>query len=205
MATVVFGNSPRHHNRIMVASSSGNIATDPNYTNQMIPPPIPPHRPHSTSPAYHHPQQIGIPHPYATLTTTSIISQKIYMPSTMPSAQYNTLQPPPLPAKQSHHAQYHSLPASISIHQPLPPQLPQKTRRFYPGNVNGANFLTDIGTIAHARLVKRKTAVELLAESKPYYVKSELVLDRQQRLQHRVSGERTMKSSMSELSNLPCK
>lgn len=190
----------------MVTSSSGNVASDPNFANQMIPPPLPPHRPHSTSPAYHHPQQIGIPHPYATLTTTSIISQKIYMPSPLPQAQYSTLQPPPLPAKQSHHAQYHSLPASISIHQQMPPQLPQKTRqRLYPVNANGVHLPIDVGTIAHARLVKRKTAVEMLAESKPYYVKSELVLDRQQRLQHRAAGERTMKSSVSELSNLPCK
>jgi hypothetical protein len=36
--------------------------------------------------------------------------------------------------------------------------------------------------MSHSRNYKRKTAVELLAESKPFYVKSETVLDRQQQL-----------------------
>lgn len=40
------------------------------------------------------------------------------------------------------------------------------------------------------RLSKRKSAVELLAESKPFYVKSETVLDRQQQLNYR-SGNST--------------
>ncbi len=40
------------------------------------------------------------------------------------------------------------------------------------------------------RLSKRKSAVELLADSKPFYVKSETVLDRQQQLNYR-SGNST--------------
>lgn len=39
---------------------------------------------------------------------------------------------------------------------------------------------------------KRKSAVEMLAESKPYYVKSETVLDRHQQLNARGSGNNTL-------------
>ncbi|XP_037035192.1 uncharacterized protein LOC119073697 [Bradysia coprophila] len=50
------------------------------------------------------------------------------------------------------------------------------------------------------RLSKRKSAVELLAESKPFYVKSETVLDRQQQLNYR-SGNST--SSLMSPSRTP--
>lgn len=43
----------------------------------------------------------------------------------------------------------------------------------------------------HSRNYKRKSAVEMLAESKPFYVKSEAVLDRQQQLM-RSSGNSTI-------------
>lgn len=209
MAAVIYGNSPRHHNRIMVTSSNGNIQSDQQFHAQMLstapsqsstPTALVTHRSHPPSPSnYHH---VAMPslsrQQYATFQTTSIISQKIYVPAPMPS-QFTGLPAPPLPIKNP--IQYHSLPASISIQQQMtPPQLPQKTRsRFFPSPPNG--IPNDGTTIAHARLVKRKTAVELLAESKPYYVKSELVLDRQNRCS---AGERTMKSSLSELSSLPC-
>lgn len=39
---------------------------------------------------------------------------------------------------------------------------------------------------------KRKSAVEMLAESKPYYVKSETVLDRHQQLNSRGAGNNTL-------------
>lgn len=39
---------------------------------------------------------------------------------------------------------------------------------------------------------KRKSAVEMLAESKPYYVKSETVLDRHQQLNARGAGNNTL-------------
>lgn len=39
---------------------------------------------------------------------------------------------------------------------------------------------------------KRKSAVEMLAESKPYYVKSETVLDRHQQLNARGAGSNTL-------------
>lgn len=47
-----------------------------------------------------------------------------------------------------------------------------------------------LADVAHRRdkSAKRKSAVEMLAESKPFYVKSEMVLDRQQQLSIRGSN-----------------
>lgn len=73
--------------------------------------------------------------------------------------------------------QHHQYP---SLQYQTPPQLPKKTRpkpqNFRPiisGNVihSGGPSIIDI---QHLRNPKRKSAVELLAESKPYYVKSEI-------------------------------
>lgn len=44
----------------------------------------------------------------------------------------------------------------------------------------------------YSRNWKRKSAVEMLAESKPYYVKSDQVLDRHQQLNARSGGNNTM-------------
>lgn len=46
--------------------------------------------------------------------------------------------------------------------------------------------------MSHSRNYKRKSAVELLAETKSYYVKSENVLDRHQQLSARGAGSNTM-------------
>ncbi|GAB0096934.1 uncharacterized protein DMENIID0001_125160 [Sergentomyia squamirostris] len=68
-----------------------------------------------------------------------------------------------LPSSQGHSASYFSSPASLQhYHQPRTHHL--------------MNYGTD------QRHSKRKSAVELLAESKPLYVKSETVLDRDQQL-----------------------
>lgn len=73
--------------------------------------------------------------------------------------------------------QHHQYP---TLQYQTPPQLPKKTRpkqqNFRPinsGNIihSGAPSIIDI---QHLRNPKRKSAVELLAESKPYYVKSEI-------------------------------
>ncbi|XP_031616604.1 protein kinase 4 [Contarinia nasturtii] len=74
-------------------------------------------------------------------------------------------------------------PPPVPPHQ-IPP-LPKKTKKNY-RTISG-------GTVIHSGMVtdqqqnfvrntKRKSAVELLAESKPYYVKSENVLDKKQQL-----------------------
>lgn len=188
MATVACGGSPRHHpNRIMVTSNGNVPAVVPNFHKHMLPTTIPPPPLHSYASAAYQPQcpnQIVHHQQYATFTSTQITSQtKIYCPpkpysSTGQSIMYKQKQqlPPPLPLKK-HQVHYHSLPVSISVQQQLPPQLPQKMRQ---RNISGGSVPMD-SAIA-ARLIKRKTAVELLAESRPYYIKSEVMLDRKQHL-----------------------
>lgn len=73
--------------------------------------------------------------------------------------------------------QHHQYP---SLQYQTPPQLPKKTRpkqqNFRP--INSGNVLHSVAPsiidIQLLRNPKRKSAVELLAESKPYYVKSEI-------------------------------
>lgn len=74
--------------------------------------------------------------------------------------------------------QHHQYP---SLQYQTPPQLPKKTRPKQQQNfrpINSANVVhsgaPSIIDIQHLRHPKRKSAVELLAESKPYYVKSEI-------------------------------
>lgn len=206
MATVVYGGSPRHHNRIMVTTPGNVPAVVPNF-QQMLPASVPPPPIHSyASASYHHqchgPAQIvGHHQQYATFTSTSIISTstKIYAPPkpyTAPQPKsHKQLPPTPPPPLQQHQQQ-----------QQLPPQLPLKMRqRHHPSNAS-------VGCIpmeaAAARFIKRKTAVELLAESKPYYVKSEVVLDRKQQLNQLRSGGRTTDAKLSptnDSSKMPCK
>lgn len=208
MATVVYGGSPRHHNRIMVTSTGNVPAVVPNFHKQMLPASIPPPPPpiHSyASASYHHqchgPNQIGAHHQqYATFTSTSIISQtKIYAPSKPYSA----------PGQPKLHKQLPPTPPSPLLLQPqqqLPPQLPLKMRqRHHPSNASVGSIPMES---AAARFIKRKTAVELLAESKPYYVKSEVVLDRKQHLNQLRSGGRSTDAKLSptnDSSKTPCK
>lgn len=78
------------------------------------------------------------------------------------------------------HPNFTALKHSTALSSIIPPALPKKTYRTIIG-----------GTVVHCSLpndphfvknTKRKSAVELLAESKPYYVKSENVLDKKQQL-----------------------
>lgn len=207
MATVVYGGSPRHHNRIMVTSSGIVPAVVvPNFHKPMLPVSIPPPPMHSyASASYHHqchgPNQIGHhQQQYATFTSTSIISQtKIYAPPKTygaPGQPKLHKQLPPTPPTPRHQQQ-----------QPqLPPQLPLKMRqRHHPSNASVGSIPMES---AAARFIKRKTAVELLAESKPYYVKSEVVLDRKQHLNQLRSGGRSTDAKLSppsDSSKMPCK
>lgn len=55
-------------------------------------------------------------------------------------------------------------------------------------NVTGRNYVMGGGSLSSSTTNnKRKSAVELLAESKAFYVKSETVLDRKQELPLRVN------------------
>lgn len=72
--------------------------------------------------------------------------------------------------------------AQTSQHQ-IPPQLPKKTKKNYQ-TISSATAVHSGHSIDshYVRNTKRKSAVELLAESKSYYVKSENVLDKKQQL-----------------------
>lgn len=73
--------------------------------------------------------------------------------------------------------------AQTSQQHPIPPILPKKTKKTY-RTISGGTAVHSgqINDPHYVRNAKRKSAVELLAESKPYYVKSENVLDKKQQL-----------------------
>lgn len=60
----------------------------------------------------------------------------------------------------------------------------------------------------NSRQIRRKSAVELLAESKHFYVKSETVLDRKQQLNHRLAnhpGRGCSSATSMESNSMSCK
>lgn len=74
-------------------------------------------------------------------------------------------------------------PSVSQHHHPIPPKLPKKTKKSYRTISGGTVIHSAVANDPHyVRNTKRKSAVELLAESKPYYVKSENVLDKKQQL-----------------------
>jgi hypothetical protein len=79
------------------------------------------------------------------------------------------------PQQQHHHTMHQSASAA-------PPPL-----SIYQAKEHHNNYL-----LSHSRNYKRKSAVELLAETKSYYVKSENVLDRHQQLNARSAGNNTL-------------
>lgn len=112
------------------------------------------------------------------------------------------------PTNQSpHQQQFSSLPTFVSQHQ-VPPQLPKKTRPkqqavIRPISCGGAVHAPLNIDMHSGRHNKRKSAVELLAESKPYYVKSETVLDTKQQLLLQ-SGRSSMKRNSAGMSSAAC-
>lgn len=96
--------------------------------------------------------------------------------------------------------------APPSQSHPIPPVLPKKTKKTYRTIIGG--------TVVHCSLpndpqfiknTKRKSAVELLAESKPYYVKSENVLDKKQLLYQSTRTPLATKSNSNITSPNTCK
>lgn len=90
---------------------------------------------------------------------------------------------------------HHHFPNALQQSTPIiSGTLNQSSNIIYPPtSYNPANHYATHTLMHHHnahRLSKRKSAVELLAESKPFYVKSETVLDRQQQLNYR-SGNST--------------
>lgn len=95
--------------------------------------------------------------------------------------------------------------AQSSQHQ-IPPQLPKKTKKGYRTISSGMAVHSGIVNDAHyIRNTKRRSAVELLAESKSYYVKSENVLDKKQLLYQSMRTPFAIKSNSSNLSSSACK
>lgn len=167
MAAVVYGGSPRQHNRI----TGGHHL----HSSQNVPPPVPTH-------------QYGIHH--STISTPH--------PLLPPPASYQNLPPPPstnliiMPpplymtssetTTMSTTSQYHQY-SSSHDQQPLslPPLPPTPTHSHH----YHQQFQHHSSVMCRQNNTKRKSAVELLAESKPFYVKSENVLDRSQHLHFR--------------------
>lgn len=96
--------------------------------------------------------------------------------------------------------------APSSQHQ-IPPQLPKKTKKSYRTISSGTAVHSGIVNDSHyMRNTKRRSAVELLAESKSYYVKSENVLDKKQQLLYQsMRTPLAIKSNSANLSSSACK
>lgn len=90
----------------------------------------------------------------------------------------------------------------------IPPQLPKKTKKNY-RTISGGTAVHSgllINDPHYVRNTKRKSAVELLAESKSYYVKSENVLDKKQQLMYQsMRTPLATKSNTNNLSSNACK
>jgi len=91
---------------------------------------------------------------------------------------------PPLPT--THHLSHHT---SLQQSYPFASSSVSNVVPLHTGNIimPPPSYLSSLPSTHHHSLQlhrssKRKSAVELLAESKPFYVKSETVLDRQQQL-----------------------
>lgn len=99
---------------------------------------------------------------------------------------------------QNQYGSYGSVNKSMLSQTHHPSQLQQQHHHMHPGSTSGAPPLSIYQVkehhnnylMSHSRNYnyKRKSAVEMLAESKPYYVKSETVLDRHQQLNARGGG-----------------
>lgn len=159
MAASVYGGSPAHHNRIVHNSNGLSNAHNQIMSNGLS---------HAHMQFYHDPP----PAHYLQHANFSNAIKHSTAISSVFAAHPMQQQQQQQQLQQDHHQ--------------IPPQLPKKTRK---------NYRTiSSGTLVHSgmfndpqhfmRNTKRKSAVELLAESKPYYVKSENVLDKKQQLQY---------------------
>lgn len=83
----------------------------------------------------------------------------------------------------------------------IPPILPKKMKKTYRTIVGDSIVHCTFPNDAHFKNTKRKSAVELLAESKPYYVKSENVLDKKQQLLYQSGRTSLATKSNSNIAN----
>lgn len=182
MAASVYGGSPAHHNRI-VHNSNGLS----NAHNQIMSDGLS-HTSFYHEPAHympHHPKFSSLKH------STALSSIFVAQPSVQPS-----------PLAHQHQKQQQQ-----QHHNQIPPILPKKTKKTY-RTISGGTAIHSgfISEPHYVRNIKRKSAVELLAESKPYYVKSENVLDKKQQLLYQsMRAPLTTKSNSTILSTNACK
>uniref|UniRef100_A0A182NMB3 FAM110_C domain-containing protein n=1 Tax=Anopheles dirus TaxID=7168 RepID=A0A182NMB3_9DIPT len=158
MAAVVYGNSPRHSSR----HHQGHLLSQHS-----------PYHTQSANAGQHHslPPPPGH-HSHHSVSSVSPPSQIITPPTSYLSTATTAIssqQSSSSQSQQSQQPQYYHHHHSQSVS--LPPQHSQTLSSYH-----------------QLRSSKRKSAVELLAESKPFYVKSETVLDRQQQLLNKRSS-----------------
>lgn len=151
MAAVVFGGSPRHHSSSHSGHRSANTNTFKTIAGRLA---------HS-SPSLQHPTPI--------------------QPSVHMNPANNTIFPPPTSFISSA-TPVASAVTSASMYHQNQQQYPQQYHSgIHPQSQPPQHHMSHQQQQQHHfRHSKRKTAVEMLAESKQFYVKSELVLDRQQ-------------------------
>lgn len=193
MAASVYGGSPAHHNRI-VHNSNGLS----NAHNQIMSDGLS----HAHTSFYHESAHY-LPHhqKFSSLKHSTALSSIFVAPSSVQPSP-----PPPLPSHQ-HQKQQQQHHHQQQQHNQIPPILPKKTKKTY-RTISGATAIHSgfINDPHYVRNIKRKSAVELLAESKPYYVKSENVLDKKQQLFYQsMRAPLTTKSNSSILSSNACK
>lgn len=180
MAASVYGGSPAHHNRIVHNSNGLSSAQNQIITDSLT---------HAHTSFYHEPVHYMPHQKFSSLKTVTALSSIFVAQS--------SVQPPLQPSLHHQKQQQHQ----------IPPILPKKTKKTYRtisgGTAIHSGFITDPH---YARNIKRKSAVELLAESKPYYVKSENVLDKKQQLFYQsMRAPLATKSNSTILSSNACK
>lgn len=190
MAASVYGGSPAHHNRI-VHNSNGLS----NAHNQIMSDGLS----HAHTSFYHEPAHYLPRHQKFSSLKHSSALPSIFV------AQSSVQPSPPPPPPPHQHQQQQQQPQQQ--HNQIPPILPKKTKKTYRtisgGTAIHSGFINDPH---YVRNIKRKSAVELLAESKPYYVKSENVLDKKQQLFYQsMRAPLTTKSNSTILSSNACK
>lgn len=167
MAAAVFGGSPRHHNRNLISNSNSTSIAVPNMTNEniahnntsTIPPQSTPIR--STSLNHQSSNQMIFPPLQSYISSSTPKSSSSY---------YNNHH-----HRQQSNQSFFNYGQSIGYQHPLPISPLQQQQQ----------QLQQQQHVRSRHHSKRKSAVELLAESKPLYVKSETVLDRHQQLSYR--------------------
>lgn len=180
MAAAVFGGSPRHHS----SSHSGHRSSNSNNFTTIA------GRLAHSSPSLQHPNPI---HPSVHMNPAS-----------------NTIFPPPTSFISAATPVVASIVTSANMHSQYHQSQPQHYQQHLAGGMHHHphqqppqhHLSHQQQQQHHFRHSKRKTAVEMLAESKPFYVKSDVVLDRQQQFSY---GGRAVVANSAQQQSPSCK